>query len=1323
MSTPRLTENVDELFDLVKKSEGIISTFEAQDLEENPKTVEGEYNRYADTHVSLGDTDGFEEDILDSVLHSGSPAKGYLYGPYGYGKTSTCVSIWNTLSKNSVIAVPPFTIDSFSSVMRAAYGWILYRFETEAPGYVDSLEDIRERYLREEIRAVAEEKQDEYNLPVHELVEVFRDLEASGELDLSINSDTVIDFFDECTKLVLEAGFDGLVVVADEFQQYFKSADNRKQVEADFRQFVMDLQSGANIAAEYGFFISMPEQTKSRLDTEAEDVLNRLQNDNLILNLRNVYDNDFPKDLWDRYADRFEFDDRKYDVMSEYALDAAGQICSRQDLSNGPRTVMDIFRIALRKYTSSEETFTALDLAGAFHEGQVRYQGSSTKIQTAIGDGLNHSAVNTPSMKQFIKLCAVYPQEGVTEGIIDKHGLHAEQTKLSKKLQGDVITFIAEGYTLVGVTDSAKSNDILKELIRDFWRQYDTDTVNADYAMKTFGNRVLASNIFEPSNTLDGWGARGDGFTQVNSRFFRDTAEGTFDGRYPKRKVSLIITGYDDEHRAVGGHHSIGSSFSDSDIGFSFLLGWKHGGNERPDPAIRRESEREFTFILDGRQRFDSLPNRLDFLRQAMNPKEVTPFLMLALIEYLEQDNTELDASQRDRVKSFQDSLLNHTVKMLFDKDLINNAPYELHRAGERSIERLFSNAMEELYPNYSTLMNSNRYGTMMDDYVNFLQALGTTSKRTGSEVISGSKSDIAELFGLRTTSSFNDRIRKHYQELVEIKNDSKDDYRICATLHPLEREIVGELEQTNRDELPVSEVNRMAREDGYRREELELLVEIMSVRGLVGMNSEETALTLLETDISPQDVKDRINTAETLLNRIQTLDETRVPEEVEDVVEDCRSEFALTNDEDRERLETIEYNASLAIDRLQDQAELLHEKLDADCETLLKQVKRQERGAIPSVTKDDITGSVKFVGALNDAQGELYAKYNELQEQYENIKTAVQTERTRYDDASIKSAEVLKEVHATKQNELEEVMSQEDKLSEYTDQLARWQVLVDRTAGVKQKIKDYSRTFEESIEEEDRIEEFIGKVSRQLANKPLEGLLNREAFSTELEDINDSYESKQRERRNLFDKKREQLNNHLDIATSGNSKRLRTNFDIQNPSDSRDNLIEDFKSQYRAGVIKKAEDQLESARREVRYAEIVGIDTDTGSSPDDVNEQITKAETELQRLKDTIARYNFEDIGDETVLNSNGKSLVETTNELNEQAKKFKAEKAPKTKENEELLNRVQDDRGLDFKEMLMQYHKDGDPVDPDELLSRIEQLFKLNQVDIRIQPRRGRR
>jgi len=158
MSETVASSNTDELLDLIRKDEGIISTHTASDLEDSAESVEEKYRTYAETHISLGDTSGFEQSVYDSLTENESSTKGYLYGPFGYGKTSTSVSILHKLNQNEIIAVPPFTVSSFSDIMRATYGLMNYKLRTEAPPYVDKLEDIRKSYLEKEIRSYAEKK-------------------------------------------------------------------------------------------------------------------------------------------------------------------------------------------------------------------------------------------------------------------------------------------------------------------------------------------------------------------------------------------------------------------------------------------------------------------------------------------------------------------------------------------------------------------------------------------------------------------------------------------------------------------------------------------------------------------------------------------------------------------------------------------------------------------------------------------------------------------------------------------------------------------------------------------------------------------------------------------------------------------------------------------------------------------------------------------------------------------------------------------------------------------------------------------------------------
>lgn len=1334
MSGTHLSDNVEEVFDLVRKSEGIISTFSASEVAEEPQTVESDYERFAETHISLGDTDGFEEQVYESLVENEKPTKGYLYGPFGYGKTSTSVSIWREVTENDVIAVPPFTLTSFASIMRATYGWMRYELNNKAPGYVDELEDIHDEYLQQELRAYAEDKKDEHQFSdIDQLVEMFEQMERSNDLDLTIQADTLIDFFSECTDLALRADFDGLIILGDEFQQYFKSADNRQDAESRFRNLVFGLQSGAKVQDEFGLFISMPEQTKSTLDAHAGDVLNRLERDNLTLNLKNVYGQDFPAELWDRYAQEYGFADAQHEVISAPALKAIGEICSREDLSNGPRTVIDIFRIALKQYRTAGSQFTALDLANAFYEGEVRYQGTATKIQSAIGDALDHSAVDTEKKEEFIRICAVFPQEGIPGAVVEDYGLADAKEELSKALHGEVIKVVAEGYTLIDVTATEGPDDIVQQLIRDFWRQYDTDHVNATYALKSFANDLICGEIFEPNRgKLRSWHV-GDGLNRLEPTLYkRDDLTGTFNTRYPKRVASITVTDpdHDDE---VGNHEELGTGYDSPDIAFNFLLGWESEDGS-VTPRITRESDREFTFVVDGRQTFEELPENLDFLRDAMDPNAVTPFLMLALIAYLDEDDTEMDAQEEKRVEHFRDKLLSVALQSLFNDQLIENAPVNLRRAGKRTVEEVFTQAMQEIYPDYHTVITSTQYESMTDDYLDFIDSLETTSKRRGSNTVEGTKSEVAELFGLKRTSPFDGRVKQHYSDILTVENNEKDDFVVRAELHPFEEEIIERLEQSEDDELSLETVDELAVEKGYRQQEVDVILQFLKRRGLVGDVDSDNKLTLLETDVSIADVETALEECKDLLEAVEALDSGFVPDDVADDLNRVESDLEDAHPDDGETLESLQVSLRHNKERLDQSVETLHQRYRSECQDVKQEADREHRRIDPDHLEDPIEGGVRFVGALDDTRRELLAEYTDMKQRIgdvsDNLEEAVRT----YDEPTVENTTKLHEQAETARETLDDIRSEVSdsdngaSLEDLADAVERWELFTDQVANVKRKIMDYAATFDEDVDEADEIEDFIGQVSEHFTTDWRAALQNREGFEEQLERIEESYETRREERRDVFQTKLEILKDILDEATGGSSRGLRRAqypF-IEDPEQARRSLVKDFEEEYQKQVIDQAEEKITKATQEVEYARIVGVDAGSDEDPDTVGERITQAEAKVQSLTSTLSRFGFTDIqeGNElcTELSDEGSVVLDTAEELRSISQKFRRETDPDDEAVQALLGRINEHRSVDFKELLMEYHDDGEEVTPDELLTRMNQLFKHNQIDIQISRRRGR-
>lgn len=1319
----QLSAQVDELFDLVRKSQGIISTHSASDLEDSAASVEDIYRTYAETHISLGDTSGFEQDVYDSVVTGEDPTKGYLYGPFGYGKTSTSVSIWNELNQNNIIAVPPFTVTSFSAIMRATFGWMRYKLQDEAPSYLDDLEEIKDRYLQKEIRSYAEEKISDYDMGVDALVDMFAEMEEDGELDLSLDADTLIDFFNDCTKLALEADFDGLVVVGDELQQYFKGADNRQEAEVRFREFVFGLHTGAKIDGQFGFFVSMPEQTKSSLDTRAGDVLNRLESDGLMLNLKNVYGQDFPSELWEKYAARFNFEDKQNDVISEHALKSIGEICSRPELSNGPRTVIDIFRIVFQQYQSSKEQFTVLDIAEAFYEGEVRYQGNSTIIQSAIGDALDHSSVSSEKQQQFIKICAVFPESGIPDEVVDKYELSDAREYLSKKLHGEVIKVIADGYTLIDVTRTDGPQDVVRELIRDFWDSYDTDHPNARHAHNTLANRVVCGRIFESKRgTLDSW-AIGDGLSKEAERVYREyNVEGTFDPKYPRRKAVISVADIENENRVVE-QADLGSGQYQSDIAFNFILGWEKGGDKTVTPHIRKESEREYTFVLNGRESFDELPSSIEFLRDAMDPNAVTPFLMLALVNFLDETDKDIDAQQEQRITSFQKSLLNQAVKTLFGEELIENSPVEIKRTGKRVVEAVFSHAMKDVYSDYNTLITSTRYDQMIADYIDFLTSLQTVSLCRGRDTLTETKKDIASRFNLKNTSSFEGRIKKHYSELLEVENTDKDEFEVRATLHPFEQYIVDELESGNRDTFPLDEAQRIALEKGYRREEIETIFNLLANRRIVAPN-ENDELELLETDYTIEQVQELIEEIEESLEKIEAIDEESIPENIHQTLKTFEQEIEQANPEDGEYLEQLYFRVKDQHDKVEKKGEILHSRYHQSCKELKTRVDRTSREIVPDHLEKTIEGGVQFVGGLNDARTAIRSEYTEIENDLTKIGTELENVLEQQEEAGIESAVILAQKSDELEKELDLLEEEAKKLEEKTEKLKDWKTFTSRVAGVKEQITTFANTFsDDSMNVKEDIDDLISQISECFASDPVGALDNLEGFKENLKRIKQEYNANRSKHQNVFDEKREELKNVLTQATDGKAKGLRSaKFSIKNPEESRRDLLTKFKEAYEANVIERAEENLKNARREVEYAKIVGIADTVKRRPKSIEEEIDTAEATVKSVRSDLDQYSFTDIGDETSLGTDGEEILSKTQEIREDAMEFRHEQEPDDEEIAETLERIEERRKIDFKDLLMEYHDDGNDIEPEDLLERIQRLFVLNQIDITISQRRGR-
>ncbi len=1316
------SNGLDQLFNRVQKSDGIVSTFTSKDILEQPETVQESYSQYAETHVSIGDTGEFEEKIHDKVVNGETRTTGYVYGPYGYGKTSTVVNVWNNLQKEDIVTVPPFTVTSFSDIMDATYGWIKHEFEVVDETYQDDLDEIYTEYnTAGDLEAYAEEHIDEYpdvDSP-EELASTLEVLQRSGDFDPEVSANALIDFFEECTALVLEAGFDGLVVIGDELHQYTKQIDQKK-ANTQLRDLALGLFAHKESSPQFGLFFSMPEQTMTTLDAQAEDILNRLQTDNLVKPLTSVYGRDFPKQLWERYVEKYDIDGE--DVITDHALEAAGQICVREDLSSGPRTIVDIIIKAIQGYREENRQFTALELANSFHSGQIRFDGNNAKIETAISDALSHGEVDTPEKKKFIKLCGVFPEEGVSEEVLDEYDLHEAKEALSKNVHGTLIKSVP-GYTLVDVSKDEGPEDVMTAIIRKFWKQYEIDQPNAERAFQGFVDKVIEENLFDTQSdsAMVGWTVE-DQFTEDHTNVFTARYRGTFDNRYPERIASIGVASGQQQEKIRGNHKGLGEK-DGPDFAMNFVLHWQVDEGEI-DERIEKESDREFTLHLTPLKTFDKLPGNLNFLRDAMDPKEVTPFLLLALVEFLAEDDTQLEASQEASMEQYVRGIVNQSIDALFTRSLIDNSPEEvvIRRAGANLSRGIFRYSMEAVYPEYSTLVKNHQRKSTMNDYQNFIEGIAHSARRKGLEQFEMTEDELLDEFGLGSWKSLETRFDTHYVDLIEYEREVQDDdpnkLIVQIQKHPLEEMILDEVGDDDGDHCSIEKAEAIGSEGGYLKEEVDFALDFLESRGLVEVKNGSILRT--KTDVDADEVQERLEECNEKLDIVESYSDVQIASVRQDVRK-LESRLSETDAGNEEKLDAINADVSAVEKDVMGVVERAVDDLQEEAREFCRTGENESPDNIPRALTRDITGKLSFIKHLSNAKQDAKSEYKDLMNEFDDLLD----EAKGMTDAK-ESVEGLKSIYTTLgdlRDDFEALQRRKDEIDEKKDLINDWQKLADDVASLYKKARE-AREIEGMNEVIDELDELDNQILESLLDDADTELGNIAAREEELESIRREYNDVVGSKRDAFEQKKESLGQILKDAGGSNKKLRRIKYDESSKEESKRNLIEAFREAYRSSVIDELRSQISVIRREIGYARATGVaEAIDDVDPSTIEEQTTELEERVEELSELIEDTEYTTAHADELRDAS--ELGEQAKELVKDARSFNEERSPSTEQQKQLLERLKSSSGgASLRDIIKEKadEEGAENVDVDELMEAVAELFRLNQANVKIESR-GRR
>lgn len=862
--------DVNKLRPILNK-ESILKTANAKELQQDPQVVLQRYQTYALTHVPLGDTTKQLKNLQRVVGENITCAVGTIVGPYGYGKTSTAVHLWNELRETHILSVPPFLWVNLQQLIDAVYHWVRFEFQQGPAKFIQPLEKLYERYAATGLERLPDSLGREAAL---ELLE-------KGMLNLEMRPDDVVRFYSDVTDLALQAGYRGLAVFTDELQvTVAEYKPSRDQFFNDLFQIVKDT---IDRPGKWAIIISMDDGTESIITRMRMDLLQRMQRSALYFRVKDVYSRrQYPAELWAAFAKRFGFDGN--DVILPETLQSIGEIAARDDLGAGPRMVTNALSLAVKHYDESRVAYTPLRFVDDFLAGQVQFD-QRGKFVTAVNKALENAEVHDSEInRNVIKLLAAFPS-GCPDELVQRFDLLQGFNAFPPLARKDLFALLSEGYTLRYLLEEERPPEAIEQrLTQEFVKRYAPNTAYGVMAAKGFLNLILLSDTFGAN-----WKPVGKTkeLTEGNSYVIYQRVTGSFDRRYPQRMVNLVVAAMPQSQAP-----NWQKLDPDAQIELRFELNYNLASTEpsqllvapdRPDMAV-------FQLNLSTIDK-ESAPHILpDLLFQYYNAEKLSPLLTLALLHYLFEKSGSLP-DDINRVRVVGNQLRQFALTLLLGDSLqIHPDEFASNMVGHERIRELFKAQCRLLYPHYETLISGPKWA---EDLQYYAYAVEKVAAEDGVAVVRGRRPWETTKSGAADAFTIPGRSLSRLETLLESleKLITKEEYsgrtadspiRLRFQQHPLERLWLDQLESSDENgkiegkegpALYAIDLMRQAKDMGYLDDEIGQILRLLTSRKYIGMDQRRGLLVRLseETGELKEQIEDKLNRLEADILRLKT--------------------------------------------------------------------------------------------------------------------------------------------------------------------------------------------------------------------------------------------------------------------------------------------------------------------------------------------------------------------------------------------------------------------------------------------------------------------
>lgn len=867
-SMKRLLEQLDAIA-------AIVDTVNPSQIEHDPQGVANRYRLYASSYDPLLRVKTLLHRLMAEICQ-GKPVNGYLSADYGYGKTATLVYLWHQCQQHQIVAVPPFKFQELDNLMVATYSWIK---TCVPPERIPEIEALYVKYGKQSRSSQAAELARKYRLSEDKALKIVQDLKT----DIT-NTDSVLSFWQETVPILQQGGMKGLAIFADESQEFLRTEEGSSARIQILSNLVKGMRALGNTPV--ALIFSMPiDPTESAIEEQAGDIIHRMKQQKVCLRLADAYSSEFPEQLWHSLCDKFLDDGLKPEQVAHPAtIESLGQLCDRKDFSNGPRTVIEVYKRLVGFVRDNNRPYTPLDLINDYLAGRVQFYGASQhRINHAINTLEQLEPVQRHSQgRDVIRLLAIFPG-GLSESVAQEFGLKTSLRELADddQLYGvHIIQLSHNRYALVALSQPNTPTVVDKILnrFRQRWFRDWNDGQKEEMAANIFRSDILpllfpVKRVGQKGN----WNWRYPQAWNVDRFGFYTFLKGAperYNPEFPNR--SLVIS--------VGSIDSGLMRFippEDSHLDWRFYLSYERKTPERRQKITAIAGTGQVDFLMQLSRRFEGgYPTVFGLLKKVIPAEQCSACTLLTLSDYIQDwllHNPEVSKADRARLEHHRQECHQYALRLLFPEARPDSWTIEglekVKGAETKLIESVFYQKCKALFPKYQSFYNNLRPSLLK--YKLTLEKVPLAVRR-GRQLYQVTKADFERLF--ETTGSGLPSVLAIFQKhglIADYKIASKkgEISQVQFKSHSLEEFIVQALKLTGRTQvietrqgqddskaLDYRELWQEVKRLGYLQDEFEEAIEWLRLRRYIEWERQKGIIRQAVAELEPDDLIGQLN-------------------------------------------------------------------------------------------------------------------------------------------------------------------------------------------------------------------------------------------------------------------------------------------------------------------------------------------------------------------------------------------------------------------------------------------------------------------------------